>query len=97
MKALTVFLPLLVFLVGIDACEEQSDDDGDDWTVAQGDCDDADPTVYPGAIECPNNGKDDDCDGHDAVITQIEAAGEHALALDDLGKVWRTNLDLLTT
>ena len=37
------------------------DADGDGWTVAEGDCDDGDPSVHPGAVEeC--NGIDDDCD-----------------------------------
>ena len=38
------------------------DIDGDTYTVAQGDCDDTDPSVHPGAVEVPLNGKDDDCD-----------------------------------
>lgn len=40
---------------------DSTDNDGDGVTVVN-DCDDDDPTVYPGAIEVCN-GKDDNCDG----------------------------------
>jgi len=51
----------------IDTCEDgvcvhtTIDADSDGYTVCQGDCDDNDNTVYPGATETCN-GKDDDCD-----------------------------------
>ncbi len=41
----------------------QSDRDGDGYTGADGDCDDSDADVNPGATEDITNGKDDDCDG----------------------------------
>lgn len=42
------------------------DDDGDGYSRLGGfDCDDADPTVNPNAVEVPNNGIDEDCDGED--------------------------------
>ena len=46
---------------GILDCLEQ-DVDGDGWIPADGDCDDDEPSVHPGAAELCN-GLDDDCDG----------------------------------
>jgi len=42
-------------------CAEQDEDD-DGFTPAEGDCDDEDPNVNPGADEVCDNFKDDDCD-----------------------------------
>ena len=39
------------------------DADGDTFTVASGDCNDADPTIYPGAPEIAGDGIDQNCDG----------------------------------
>ena len=38
------------------------DEDGDGWTVEDGDCDDADPDVHPG-VDDVCDGLDNDCDG----------------------------------
>ena len=43
------------------ACHSDVDADGDSYDFCQ-DCDDADPTVHPGAIDC-RDGLDNDCDG----------------------------------
>ncbi|MCO4769561.1 MAG: right-handed parallel beta-helix repeat-containing protein [Deltaproteobacteria bacterium] len=40
---------------------DTSDGDGDGYSIADGDCDDVDPAVNPGAIEIVGNFKDDDC------------------------------------
>ncbi len=42
-------------------CQEE-DLDGDGFTVKEGDCNDKDPAIHPGAIELCD-GKDNDCDG----------------------------------
>lgn len=39
------------------------DSDGDGWTIADGDCDESDPEVHPGAEEILDDGLDNDCDG----------------------------------
>lgn len=60
------------------------DDDG--VSTAAGDCDDEDPTVYPGADDIPGDGIDQDCDGEDAVIVLEEGdwqAGDVAVLADD--------------
>lgn len=55
--------PLLMglLLMGQEPCNPEVDADGDGYTASQGDCDDANSTVYPGAPEyC--DGLDNDCD-----------------------------------
>lgn len=71
---------------GVD--EHACDQDGDGFTVEDGDCDDANPDVSPLALEYPTNGEDDDCDGYEAEIVQADGGECHTLALDSLGRVW---------
>jgi hypothetical protein len=40
-----------------------TDDDGDGYFAEEDDCDDDDADVNPDAVEVPDNGMDDDCDG----------------------------------
>jgi len=62
------------------------DEDGDGQTPFEGDCDDADATIFRGAMESPN-GKDDNCNGVvDEVIDDISGAQpQHASTVARLG------------
>lgn len=44
-----------------------ADKDGDGWAPAEGDCDDSDPGAFPGAVDPPGDGVDQDCDGQDTL------------------------------
>ncbi len=47
------------------------DGDGDGFSAAEGDCNDADPNANPGALDVAGNGVDEDCNGKpdDTVVT----------------------------
>lgn len=51
--------------VGEGGCsfEDTMDHDGDGFSFAEGDCDDCEPNTNPGALDTPNDGIDEDCDG----------------------------------
>jgi len=54
--------------------DTNEDDDRDGYTEAEGDCDDGDPLVHPGAEErC--NAFDDDCDGWPDVVAVPDGVG----------------------
>jgi YD repeat-containing protein len=56
----TPWWPLVACLLTITCVP--GDADGDGWTVEHGDCDDEDPSIFPGALELPD-AVDQDCDG----------------------------------
>ena len=49
---------------------EDIDDDSDGYTENQGDCNDADNSIYPGAAEICGDGIDQDCNGIDLACSQ---------------------------
>ncbi|HEV8336023.1 MAG TPA: MopE-related protein [Candidatus Polarisedimenticolia bacterium] len=58
------------------------DEDGDGFTLCDGDCDEGNTSVHPGAAELCN-GIDDDCDG---AIDEVDSDGDHftcAIDCDD--------------
>lgn len=53
------------------------DGDGYPRLLGGGDCDDADPTANPGAQDWPDDGVDQDCDGHDASVVALHSPPLH--------------------
>ncbi len=49
-----------------------TDEDGDGWTVEDGDCDDSDPDINPGADDPGFDGIDQDCSGTDSADGDVD-------------------------
>ncbi|MEJ2475810.1 MAG: tandem-95 repeat protein, partial [Desulfobacterales bacterium] len=48
-------------VVTAEAVKKDKDADGDGWYISQGDCDDGDPSINPGATDICGDGIDQDC------------------------------------
>jgi RHS repeat-associated protein len=55
-------------IVSLGAGPADIDDDNDGFSENLGDCDDDNDTVFPGAVDIPGDGIDQDCDGSDATV-----------------------------
>jgi len=60
---LDIDLPEIVSPEGVCDPYPDEDRDKDGWTVAQGDCNDCNPSINPGAYDVPGDGIDNDCNG----------------------------------
>jgi hypothetical protein len=54
-----------------EACLDPIDNDGDGFSENEGDCNDKDETIYPGADEIQSDDIDQDCDGEDLTATPL--------------------------
>ncbi len=60
----------------IDCTTPPDDVDGDGYTVDEGDCDDDDASIYPGAPETCDDGIDQDCNGSDLSCDDVDDDGD---------------------
>ncbi len=60
-------------LISLNSFRQGTDGDGDGFSAhfAGGDCDDSRKDVYPGAVDVPENGIDEDCTGEDRVALEL--------------------------
>jgi RHS repeat-associated protein len=63
------------------------DGDGDGFTGDQGDCNDSDPAIHPGAIDLPGDAIDQNCNGADSIAGDQAPPTAQLVAPADLSEV----------
>lgn len=66
--------PALGKLIDVVRFANDLDGDGFGSLLGEGDCAPRDPAIHPGAIDLPDNGIDENCDGHDFSLRAVAAA-----------------------
>ncbi|GJM09837.1 MAG: hypothetical protein DHS20C11_21130 [Lysobacteraceae bacterium] len=73
-------------VVSLGTAPEDIDNDGDTFTENEGDCDDADNTIFPGANDPLGDGIDQNCDGIDGELALVSIVVEPATSVLLSGK-----------
>ncbi|HEY1549335.1 MAG TPA: MopE-related protein, partial [Kofleriaceae bacterium] len=81
--------PALDKLVDFVRVTNDLDRDGFGSLLGENDCAPLDPSIHPGAIDIPDDGIDQNCDGHDFTLrTPAVATGPHLPVPDQFKKPW---------
>jgi RHS repeat-associated protein len=78
-----------VIVIGVSAGPPPGtlDVDGDGFTGDQGDCNDTDPSINPGALDTPGDGIDQNCNGVDSIVGDVTPPFALLEVPDDLAEV----------
>ena len=77
----------IALLVSLGPPPGEIDLDGDGFTGNQGDCNDSDASINPGAVDSPGDGIDQNCNGTDSVAGDGTSPTAALVSPDDLAEV----------